>query len=80
MTSEQFQTIKNKIADSKNAISRAEGAIAQLQTQLLQEHGLDSIDAASAHLNKLELDIAADQKKLDHLLHKLEQVTDWGAL
>jgi hypothetical protein len=51
---EEYEKIKKKADERRNAVAQAEGALEQLLKDLKEHHGCDSIEAAEALLAKLE--------------------------
>ena len=80
MKPEEFQNIKDKIENAKNQKALAEGALAQLMTQLKNDFGLDTVEAAKLKLAELSEEIVKVQSSIQKLFADLEQVTNWDSI
>lgn len=77
MTTERFQSIKDKIETVKKNKARAEGAKEKIEQQWKKEYGLDGVDAVQEEIQRLKESTAKDTIKLTNLQEQLEKVADW---
>lgn len=79
LTIADIPLIQAKINDAKDRRSRAQGAQERILADWKAE-GINSIDEATAEINKLQQAQDRDQLRLDELMKELGEAADWGSL
>jgi len=79
MTVERIEEIKEKIDEKKTEKIKAESQIENIEKEW-KKMGIDSIEDAETKVEELTAEIAADEKKLNVISEKIEDVTDWDEL
>lgn len=69
----RIKEIREEIGSSKETRLRLEGRKTELESQLLKEHKLGSVEAANTHLEDLDKEIAALDTEVATGLKTLEQ-------
>ena len=77
MKIEDFEKLKEQIADAKEKKAMAEGGLKQIEEQLKTVFGVNKIKDAETLLTKLDAEIKADELKLKGMLDELDKITDW---
>jgi chromosome segregation ATPase len=77
---EELEDIKEKIDELKSKKTKSQGALEQLLSQLKEEFGVTTVEAAQEKQDKLSQDIERDKTRRDSLLKELEEITDWEDL
>lgn len=77
MTIDEVKEIRRKIQKAQEARTKAEGAIEQLKAQLKKDYGIDSVEEAEAEIAQKKKALAINETRLEELLEKLENLTDW---
>ena len=69
---DDLNALEAKITAAKAEVSKAEGAIAQLESQGEKEFGVKSLEEAKTMLADLETEVAALSTKYDNALAQLK--------
>ena len=74
---DDIDSIKEKIADAKNKSAKAEGAKERLIAQLSEDFDIENGKDIDAKISEYDESIDKDEKKLEKLLTKLDEMHDW---
>jgi len=77
VTIDDIDSIKEKIADAKNKSAKAEGAKERLTAQLYEDFDIESGDDIDSKITEYDDSIEKDEKKIEKLLTKLDEMHDW---
>ena len=69
---DELNQLESKITAAKAEVSKAEGAIAQLEAQAEKEFGVKTLEEAKALEASLEAEVAELSKKFEEALAKLK--------
>lgn len=77
ITAERVLEIRKKIDLLKTKRDKAEGANEKLIQQLKDDFGISSLEEVQEKIKELDIENESNQKRLDSLSKKIEDVVDW---
>jgi hypothetical protein len=79
MNTQDFEEIKEKLADTKKKRDKAQWTIDE-SLKKLKELGIDSVEKAKELLEEINTKIEKNNSRKETLYSELEAVTDWDSL